>query len=401
MGTLAQLLGVISGWDPDPPPEGVQMNPDPALQFARMALAGKKDRAEALKLLEKQINLLQPLLLLRDLDAIDETLSQNLRSKEVMHKLASELHMLAGLLSIQQAEWDLARSHLLAAVAAQPDNVNSRFHFVQFYQEIGKNIDALDLLETIFNLNPEFEGANYQLFHLSVDIERSGALADARRGYSRIIERDPEGIIGYLAAQKMRSHATPPPSQKDLTVLYRKADDSIGQGDPGKATKSYLKFISWEPSYPYAWYGMGTAWMMLASQSQSMIGQEGSFSFIPGRMTDEDYRSILWAQQSLELAVSLGPKLADAYNNLARCDLILGSLEQAAKASYQAVQLAPNRPDILAHSSRVFIQAGDWDTAFQLASAAHKIDPEQPEALSILNLINPLSSTHEGPADER
>lgn len=384
MSKLMELFVVLDKCDLSHFPSGIQLNPDPAIQAARLALNGKEDSRAALRQVQEQIATYRSAKRAVDFDLVDLTQTLNLWPPEKLRQLGVDLHQYAARLNMLLTRWEEARSHLLQAVAINPQDPDPRSNFAELYERTGAFVDAFNMLEDTFNLFVQEENGSYQLYSLCLSIQLSGALEDARRSYTRLIARNPSDLFAGLAKLQLihlDSGSSAQLSDSELHSLYRRAAYLLTNGNPVGAAIAFSQFLSWVPNHPLAWYGLGSAnkKQVLLTPMQEIL--------TPDLLSEADYSFLIQAEQAFRFAIMLNPDLAIAHDGRANCLLLLNRYAEAQEAIFTALKAESGNPVILYDAARILWANGKVQDALGALQASLKIEPNQREANEFMNWL--------------
>jgi tetratricopeptide (TPR) repeat protein len=217
-----------------------------------------------------------------------------------------------------------------------------------------------------------------QLFTAAVANHRVGRLADAERGYRKILALNPNhadslhllGVIGY---QSGHAAAAEELIQKAIALNEKEPSyhSNLGNvlqqlGRPIEAIAHYERTITLRPASPEAHMNLGNVLQSL-HKSQEAIAH---------------YKQ----------AIRLRPSYAEAYMNYANTLQQIDQPAQAIAYYKRALTLKPNYPQAYANLGHLFEQQGKLDLALEHYQRALALKPDYVEAH--MNLGNVLQSLH-------
>ena len=116
-------------------PGSININPDKAIQCARLALAGQYDLVEALTQLGEQIRKFRQIVRGLTFDMIESLESEKGFQQGKLNRMGTELHQLAAMICLRLDRLQDARHHLASALACNLNDQNTQFYFVEVYEK--------------------------------------------------------------------------------------------------------------------------------------------------------------------------------------------------------------------------------------------------------------------------
>ncbi len=249
------------------------------------------------------------------------------------------------------------------AIAVQPEAALSYVNMAAVYSDLGEKGEAAAALRKALELDPADAGAYTEL----ADIERSaGRLLEALPMYKKAIALDPEAAKAYagmgaaLAGLGRKDEAVSA-YQKAVALLPALASvynnlgaiyQEINKNDLAEA--AYLQAIQVKPEFAEAYNNLGFLYASQGRTEEAITLYRQALTIYPGHPTPmrnlglayaglgEDEEALVW----LEKAIVAAPKLAPAFNDLAKVYLRMQRYDLALKNSDQARALGLVDPEL-------------------------------------------------------
>lgn len=402
MSKWIDFFAVLDGWETATEfNKGIlELSPDPAIVSARNTLTGQGNVDEALLLIIEQINRVRPAMRLFKFDLIQEVRADEAWNAKKLHYLASELHVLASLLYMRQANWEQARQHLLYAISCTPDNLRPRLGFVDFYLLIEEYEYAFYLLERLLFTDAQSPEASYQLYKSCMYIRDRGAIEPARNNFLRLCQLKVDNLFADLARlqiQNIDQDNAVIPSNDAIEKVRLRGVKQFEYGDLDSSLNSFLTVLSWYPDHGISWFAVGLICQNLANTAirQHSVPKDSVKLITPVVIGSEQYHLLLKATQAFSLAIHFEPELNEAYIELANAYLMIDRPGLAIEPSIKAAELAPNRVETLSNLAQVFLINGELERASVVVDLALRIDQSDPVAVQVLMRLADLGVFNE------
>jgi tetratricopeptide (TPR) repeat protein len=366
----------------------VQLEPDPVIHRARLALDWKGDLEAALQGLELQLRGVKRILRAVRYDLVEVVQSERGDLLEWVPALTYDLCQLSALIQMRLQRWNEARENLNRAIICKPESKNPSFHLVELYRETGHFLQAFELLDRTFG-NVDLPDRFIQLYRLASDILTRGDREAARTCYQRLSTLEHAGFFSELAKlqlQSLDSGHSSPPSSDELASTYNLAGDHFLAKRYEAAMQGYLQVLRLAPTLAQAWYFLAQCQFMLVVYPPTVIQveQEAAMRLWDGHGSPEQYEELELAAKTFAVTVRLETRFPRAYADLARCYVLLKHPERARMAAELGLDNEPNS----AYAHAIFAQAcllnHDIQGAEEAVQRALELDPKESTALDIL-----------------
>jgi tetratricopeptide (TPR) repeat protein len=223
------------------------------------------------------------------------------------------------------------------ALALEPNSIGAHLNLGTALRETGDLEGALEHLRRVAEADPNNASIHYEI---GQTLAQSGEGAGAVAAFERALEIDPEMREAYYAlgaALKQQSRAARKASPSSASLaddLYRRAQETLAQGDLGRAREQLeaARRLDDENAAVHVLLGF-------------TLGQQGD---LPA------------AIHELERAIALRPDAPDAHYHLGVALWYSGAKERAAAELRESVKLDPAAGESHAFLGTVLRERGDW-----------------------------------------
>lgn len=279
-------------------------------------------------------------------------------------------HVMLGTIYQQLGDYAKAEPELEVGATKAPDDFEARYQLGLVLARMGKPEQALPHLQKAVALKPSDRSAQYQLVAVLRSLGQ-GQQATQMVGELRK-EQNQESLNSQLASEGT------------------KANDLLQAGKPGDAAQIYRHMLEEKPDSAWTAYNLALALeatgdMQSAEETlQKAIDLDPKLAQIQAELgrVELSKGDTPAAQKWLESALALDPQLAEARGNLAMIDARKGDLITAEKLLRQAIEDSPDSKEahldlglVLAQQNRKPDAEAEFDKAVALA-------PKDPATLS-------------------
>jgi tetratricopeptide (TPR) repeat protein len=296
---------------------------------------------------------------------------------------------LLGDIEIELQTYDAAISHLRAALARNPSDIETRNRLAAAYKAKGDSINALAQLNKVLARDPSNALAYYLRAEIYSDQNNDArALPDAeellklqpenpsaRAALGKILLRTPpqatpEQLKSRCArAAKVLSPLLDTPHLRSETLfLLARAYQCSGQPDEAKKTLLAFEAVSQQ-------------------ERSAREGEQQSLHLVKDaeeRALDNDPAGALDLARE---AIEKDPSNGKAYSLLAKIYFSAGDLLKAEDAISKALQLGPNKPDFLYVHGKILQREGKLDDALAAFRQTALVNPKESDAYYEMGLI--------------
>ena len=252
-----------------------------------------------------------------------------------------EGHLLLGAVYRGLGEYSKAEPELQRAVAGNANEFQSRYQLGFVLARLDKPKEALFHLKKAVQLKPEDSSAQFQLSAVLRALGDSKQATEVADQFKKAKEK--EFKVSQLAAQG------------------NKANQYLNSGQPAQAAAVYREMLQMEPDNAHTYYNLALA-LEAANDTNG-------------------------AQEALEKAVSVDPKMALARSELGRVYLARGDVQSAKRWLEQAIALDPQLVPALGNLGVICAQERDTAKAESLFRQALEADPNYAQGNLNLGLI--------------
>jgi tetratricopeptide (TPR) repeat protein len=131
-----------------------------------------------------------------------------------------------------------AAEHFESYLAAKPDDLETRFHLARVYLTLGKNQEARDDLEEVYQTNPQMPGVAAALGDVNALLKN---LPESERFYKQALVATPnEADLHRALGQTLLDEQKYPESESEFRASL-KLDEHNGEAAKGLATSLYMQ----------------------------------------------------------------------------------------------------------------------------------------------------------------
>jgi tetratricopeptide (TPR) repeat protein len=393
MATLSELFIVLDGWEDQTFNEEMHLEPDPALEAARSAVASGTGLEDALEAVEQQIAIAAPALRAARYDLITAARSEREPTADLFRRMLCDLHLAAFRIRRRLGTLDGARAHLVRAAATQSGDDSPRLYFVELYVELGEYAAAVATLASA--MGSDTFGA-FSLFELGVDLVSRGAIREAQTAFERAAVLDPVGLVTSVCrilTEGLNQADLKQPTTDELQTAFSSAGRALFDGRQQDALEGFLFVVVHDPKAARAWFGMGCAHRNSVEQEEgTRRGEEvNRISALAGHqreaVTEDAHTRMAYAVQAFRLALALEPTMWPAAEALVWAELWLDRPAEGLETALRAAREQPGNLDAVATLGITLLANGVFDDAEKAARAVLQIDSSHPVARETLAII--------------
>ncbi|MES2107967.1 MAG: tetratricopeptide repeat protein [Bacteroidota bacterium] len=375
MPDILDLFSTLEGWEDFP--EQLLTSPDEPIRKARLALNGQYDLKDALTAISEQLRIFRQTWRAFKFDIVQPLNPSSDTSPEKFKRMGTELNQLAALLCMRLDDPGTARYHLMSALACDPDNADTAFYLVEFYEQAGEFKAAFDQLDKTFGDTNRFD-RYFQLFRLcgSIQEKSTSAAASCLERLAVLPGARQYGKLAQHAAGMLKGIGQPLPEQAQASLLQQ-GMESIHTQDFDQAYACFSALLDENPMKGYFWYLTGEA---LSSIALTMTG-----STPPEK--DLRRQRLLDTVQALQTAVYLEPAIPGAYEVLIQCHMQLRDAGAALLYAQVAIKELPENTTLQGLYARTLLFNGDRQEAEALAQQVQAADPGETYSATTLEAL--------------
>ncbi len=257
------------------------------------------------------------------------------------------------------------------AIAVDPGELQARYSLARYFHRLQKFREAIEPAEAIAGLAPNDTGAQRSLVQLYA---ATGRTADAASLIEQMLVVEPDAADlhamlaqvcearGLIAAGLVSIRRAVELDGSNPYYRFMLANGLARAGRLGDAGDAYLAAIELDPG--------NLGFRLGAAQFLTMRGA-------PERAADQ-----------LREAVRIEPKSAEAQGLLGELHLMQGQLGEAQTHIDAALRLSPDDSRLLVNAGTVALRSGRYDDAAQTYRRAATLNPQQPQPLYWLTLVD-------------
>jgi len=401
MATLSELFMLLDGWEDQTFNEEMHLEPDPALEAARSAVASGTGLEDALEAVEQQIAIAAPALRAARYDLIAAARSEREPTADMLRRMLCDLHLAAFRIHRRLGTLDSARAHLVRAAATHSGDDSPRLYFVELYVELGEYAAAVATLASV--MGRDTFGA-FSLFQLGVDLVSRGAIQEAQTAFERAAVLDPVGLVTSVCrilTEGLNRADLKQPTTGELQTAFSSAGRALFDGRQQDALEGFLFVVTHDPKAARAWFGVGCAYRNSVEQEEAAHRSEevNRLSALAEHqreaVTEDAHTRMAYAAEAFRLALVLEPTMWSAADALIWAELWLDRPDEGLEPALRAVREQPGNPEALATLSITLLANGLFDDAEKDAEKAAKavlqIDPSHPVAHETFAILHELA----------
>jgi tetratricopeptide (TPR) repeat protein len=310
------------------------------------------------------------------------------------HPAAAEPLATMGDMEIQLQTYEVAITHLKAAVQLAPANSGNRNLLAAAYKAEGDAVNALAELEKVLVRDPENALAHYLQAEIYADRNQDDL---ALLGAQKVVELQPKNPRGRVLLGKILLRTRPGESPADVTKRCAAAASAIEPVAEGQANNSETLFLL---SRAYRCAGQTeqadkTVQAFETASQKERTAREGeaqSRHLVQeannAALKNDRARALDLAQQAL----AKNPNDGTAYSLLAKIYFSSGKIDEASAAITKALELDPYHPDFLYVQGRILQKQGKLDEALAAFVRTTMINPKESDAYFEIGNIYQLRS---------
>ncbi len=266
-----------------------------------------------------------------------------------------------GRILIGQQKYAEAKAALDQAIQSDPRSAAAHYFLGVAESALGLSKLASASFAHTLQLSPGFADAAVALAGLDV---RAGDYDNALRLANQALRQNPDSTLAYLVAAKV----------------------SIAKGNAAQAEAQLREALDRDPVFLPA---LEVMLDLDASQGKVKDSIERISAVVSRRPSDAKLHVLLGlayfkqndldrSEASVNQAIAIDRKMADAYGLLAEISRARGALEQAADWYQVAIEKNPAKVEYHMALAGLYEQQGKWNEAKQAAERAHSLDPASP-----------------------
>ena len=388
MGIAIDLFNVLESVDA--PPNTIRLDPADALECASLALKGEYELAAALDKLNEQIRKFRQILRGVHFNQATATEGAGEDFPASLYWKGSELHKRAALICMRQNAMHDAGYHLLRALSCDPQDQDTRFHFVKLYKETSAYMDAFDQLQETFGETDDI-GKFCRLFQLTWDIHRTDP-EGAFRLYEKLSKMDDAGVLGELARlqSEIIKRKLERPTGEQVQMIREEGAKLEMAGNLIEALNLYLEVLCWYPFDPLTWSRVGGIYFTSVVPAESDRETALVTSYRDFEFNKDEQLRLKDAIRACEMALLGDPQMGPAYGLLINCYLLMTDIETALRLAETACRELPEYPYLAGLYALALSWSGNFNEARAVAADVLIRDPNQLYALKTLERLKIL-----------
>jgi len=282
------------------------------------------------------------------------------------------IHQVRGRHLTQQGRLDEAEAAYQQAIELEPKLLRLRLEVGDFYlQQVRQTQKAIQSFEAALELNASHAGAH---FGLGSALAKTGQIDRAVQEFEKAGRIAPNNPLPFFALGRI--HAV--------------------QEQYDQASQAFGKAIQAQPKFAQAYIGRGDVYTIQKEDASALQDYEAARDLAPGiaglhvkiGLLHERNHRFDQAVDSFRTAISLDPRQAIAFNNLAWISVQHNTrLEEALTWAEQAVALAPKISAFQDTLGWVHRKRGNLDKAADILKKASTLKPEQADIFYHLGVV--------------
>jgi tetratricopeptide (TPR) repeat protein len=318
-----------------------------------------------------QVSYLETLILLTDFKSAqpiaEEFLRRNSRQFEGLY--------LAGVINRQLGDYAKARERLALAVKLKPKHYDARYNLGFALAKSGKPAEARAQFEKSIELDPASSEAHFQL----AGVLRSLSLPEEAKRQLELYQRE----------IKRRA-------QKDeAAAKANQAKESLQKGEIQSAVDAYQEAAALDPKDPQMFYNFALALDRKKDYAKERESLEKAIELDPRfaqaqnqlGFLDMQANQLVAAEEHFKSAISLDPHYAEAQNNLGVLNGQKGNDAEAERLFRLAVKSNPGYEQAFVNLGVTLASRSHFAEADSALQRALELDPGNQEALEAIEMV--------------
>ena len=327
----------------------------------------------------------------------------------------ADAHNNLGAVYQKMGDYPKALQEYSKAKILNPQNVTTRFNMATLYQNQKEYNLAIGLYDDVLQINPEDTQARY---YKALCLMETKQFRQASVEAEKILEIDPNNTEARdLMLSAMKNSSTPEELRESLAetvennpndaeTTYTYAIELHKSNNLDLAIEQYEKTLTLDPNNNECYLNLAQAYKESGniekaketlqkgidlfpdyqhlSEFNKSLQEEVNYEYESGALNSYNEGNY---ETALKSYLSINPKDANTYINIASCYTSLKNYKKALDAYKQAYIKAPNNIDIALYMAQTYIKMEDWNNAKIYLSKVISTQPNNKNAKELYSYV--------------